>query len=136
MSTKPDTDTEWSKDLSTLADGDYFSRVDEYDKWPTLIRLENGAVYEMGQGGNLRREYAAEDYEYLGPFTASDFEQLIQLRKAAQDAEKFLAWWCESTDANPPRGVRGAVATLTALREALGHTGALVRKENSREHDT
>lgn len=72
--------TGWKKPLPS-ADGDYFSRVDEYDKWPTLIRIETGAVYEMGQGGNLVREYAAEDYEYLGPFTAADFEQLVRLRE-------------------------------------------------------
>ena len=53
----------------------------------------------------------------------SDFEQLIRLRSTAQEAERFLAWWCESTDANPPGGVRGATRILAALREALTPKG-------------
>lgn len=65
----------WKKGFPDL-DGDYYCRVDEYDKQPTLIRIESrsstvrASVYEFGCGDDLRREYEAEEeYEYLGPLT-------------------------------------------------------------------
>lgn len=41
------TESGWTKPLPT-ADGDYFSRVDEYDKWPTLIRIEDNKTRYIG----------------------------------------------------------------------------------------
>lgn len=118
MTTKPDTDTGWSKGLPDV-EGDYFSRVDEYDKQPTLIRIQDGVLYEIGQGGNLRREYAAEvDYEYLGPFTSSDFEQLLRLRAEVSFALVNAHQWVLSDWQN---WLANHLIPLT--REALTHTG-------------
>lgn len=79
----------WSKGFPAL-DGDYLCRVDKFDKSPTPIRIEShrsdtfASVYEFGCADDLRREYESEtDYEYLGPFTASDTEELLALREAA-----------------------------------------------------
>lgn len=115
------TDKGWSKEFPTT-DGDYLCRINEHDLSPVSFRLENGAIYEYGCGKNLRSDYYhhANGYEFLGPFTWKDFEQLAALRKAAADAEKFLAWFVESGTSNLPKGVKGSTVVLAALRKALG----------------
>lgn len=83
---------EWNKEFPKV-DGDYYSRIDEYDKQPTPIRIENGAVYEFGAQGSLRREYEAEDYEYFGPITPAQAEQFEALRtqlNTAADLEMLM----------------------------------------------
>lgn len=111
MSTKPDSDTGWT---ASPAQGFYWWRLDANDP-PDPVLVENG----LAEGKSI----SVYGGEFLGPISPDDFEQLIQLRNAAQDAERFLAWWCEATVPNPPKGVRGAKKTLAALREALAHKG-------------
>ena len=115
MSTKPDSDTGWIKEFPTT-DGDYFCRINEHDLSPVSFRFENGAIYEYGCGKNLRSDYHhhAAGYEFLGPFTWRDLEQLIRLRLAASDALTYLEDTGESCRTSD---------LIAALREALAHTG-------------
>lgn len=90
---KPDRETEqgqearmWGKGLP-IVDGDYYSRLDEFDKSPTPIRIERGKVYEFGCQVDVRREHEAEEWEYFGPVSA---EQLTSLRAAALAALEWI----------------------------------------------
>lgn len=119
--TNPDAVTlEWKKGFPTL-DGDYYSRVDEYDKQPTAIRIESrtsqtaAAVYEFGCEKDLRREYESEDYEYLGPITPELIPALCATVRALSAITKSL-----TTENDLGR------KQLTALREQLA--------ENARRH--
>lgn len=75
-------ETGWSKEFPQV-DGDYLCRINEHDLSPVSFRMENGAIYEYGCGKNLRSDYHrnAKDYEFLGPFAPSDFEELVRLRE-------------------------------------------------------
>lgn len=96
-----ESETRWTKEKPTV-EGVYWSRIDEFDKQPTPVRFEryaNGvAVFEFGCAESFQREHETEDYEYLGPFTAADAEQLSELRKVAQRA---LTWIDELLFARP-----------------------------------
>ncbi|HEX7330337.1 MAG TPA: hypothetical protein VF290_02490 [Pyrinomonadaceae bacterium] len=70
----------------------------------------NGVSYEQSE---------LSSHLFLGPLHPPDFEQHVRLRGLVQDAERFLAWWCESTNPNPPHGVKGAKSLLKALRAAF-----------------
>lgn len=80
----------WKKGFPTL-DGDYYSRVDEYDKQPTAIRIESrtshtpAAVYEFGCEKDLRKEYESEEYEYLGPISPELLKTLADKVQHLQD---------------------------------------------------
>jgi hypothetical protein len=82
MTTEKATAT-WIKALPT-ADGDYYSRIDEYDKSPTPIRIEAGKLFEFGCEKDLSAEYQAEVYEYLGPITPDLFAEVARLREALE----------------------------------------------------
>lgn len=88
MSTKPDTDTGWSKD-DPKVDGVYWWRADANDSDPDIHSVVNGRFYEVG----MSQCTVVENFggEWLGPFTASDFEQLIRLRKLGIEARDVLA---------------------------------------------
>lgn len=125
MSTE--SETGWGKGFPSL-DGDYYSRIDEFDKQPTSIRIESrtsgapATVYEFGCDKDLRREYEAEDYEYLGPFSTADFEQLVGLREIV---DKALSTAVEAFEAIPQSRDTQAVRMrlyrqIETLRHALG----------------
>lgn len=71
-------------------DGVYFSRLDEYDKEPTPIRVEGAALYEFGCEENLRRVHEQEEWEYLGPVSPSDTEELFRLRAEVAAQKRLL----------------------------------------------
>lgn len=122
--TKPDTDTGWSKEFPTV-DGDYLCRINEHDLSPVSFRFENGAIYEYGCGKNLRSDYHhyGAKYEFLGPLTWRDFEQLIRLRSVALNALIWMEWWRDPTTTAYPDGLPPMSEIIAALREALAHTG-------------
>lgn len=113
------TDKGWDKEFPTT-DGDYLCRINEHDLSPVSFRLENGAIYEYGCGKNLRSDYYhhANGYEFLGPFTWKDFEQLAALRKAASESIKAAEF--ALTTPGFIRGRDEMAKAVAALREALG----------------
>lgn len=121
--TKPDTDTGWAKGWPE--NGNYWRRSDPSDA-PQLVRIQ-GAAYRLLEKGTygLRGEHInsgmaaqirdPESYEYLGPISPDDFEQLLRLReKATALLEHIFSQSASHED---------VVSAATALREALGHTG-------------
>jgi len=78
---------EWADEFPAT-DGDYYSRIDEYDKSPTPIRIEAGKVFEFGCEKDLNAEYQAENYQYLGPITPDLFAEVGRLREALEFAVK------------------------------------------------
>lgn len=131
MSTTKPTETGWSKEFPT-ADGDYLCRINEHDLSPVSFRLENGAIYEYGRGKNLRSDYHhnARGYEFLGPFSASDFEQLLRLRKQVETLANALKETAFSyhVEAEHKEGFAACRNTYCAtacqmFNERLAHTG-------------
>ena len=70
----------------------------------------NGVSYEQSE---------MRSHLFLGPLRPEDFEQLAALRKAAKQAQDWLAWWVESDGADIPDGVPPTPDIVAALREAL-----------------
>lgn len=86
--TKPDTDTGWSKEFPT-ADGYYWMRFAPDDRCPMPVRYDNGYMHEIGVADDMRWVRDTEKAEFL-PASPSDFEQLIRLRKAAGVSQKLI----------------------------------------------
>lgn len=87
MSTKPDTETGWSKEFPTI-DGHYWVRFIGYGS-PTEAELRTVVGHEC------RTEFSVftgspgspcNEWEFLGPIFPSNFEQLLRLRKIAEGA--------------------------------------------------
>lgn len=122
-----ETETGWTKEFPKV-DGDYFCRANEHDLVPIPFRLENGAVYEFGVGGNLRKHYDNDDgYEYLGPFAASDAEELMKLRKVATEARKWFRWY-KTSHRSPVDAPISSLTVLTMLEAALNPSQSKERK--------
>lgn len=102
------TESGWTKEFPRV-DGDYFTRDDEGDSWVIPVRISEGQVFEFGLQGDCRHLY--DNSEYLGPFTASDAEQLIELRKIAERALTYI-------ETDPVRDERGT-AIMQRLRAVL-----------------
>jgi hypothetical protein len=81
MSYEATASMEWTDEFPVI-DGDYYSRIDEYDNSPTPIRIEAGKVFEFGCEKDLNAEYQAENYQYLGPITPDLFAEAARLREA------------------------------------------------------
>lgn len=106
---------------SAVAWSDEFPEVEETFYW--VRHKQNHADLNVGllrdrtlllaEGGSMSKS-TRKDFEFL-PASPSDFEQLIRLRKAAGD---LLA----AMDQLPMR-FGSTEQSVTALREALGHTG-------------
>ena len=95
MSTKPDSETEWSKEFPLEREGHWW------------MRYNDGSVdtFHLNEYNSARPENFLDVAEWLGPISPSDFEQLIRLRKAAfttierLDAErKRLCGYCEGEE--------------------------------------
>lgn len=84
---------EWSRDFPQVQ-GVYFTRIDEDDKQPTPIRIEqvpNGlAVFEFGCAESFLREHETESYQYLGPITAEDSESRAALLAELADLKDLI----------------------------------------------
>lgn len=118
MSTKSDTDTGWKREWPTVNDY-YFRRINERDI-PSLVRIV-GDTCRFSDGSSEGRY---DCYEFLGPVTASAFEQLIRLRAAGQDAIETIQKLVNVLDLKTQRGMAiDADRVASALNEALVHTG-------------
>lgn len=109
--TKPDGETGWSKEWPTVDDY-YFRRINQWDI-PSLVRIV-GDTCRFTDGSSEGRH---ECYEFLGPVTASDFEQLIRLREIASRAVDVL------NVVNAHMKLDYAKQVADELREALAHKG-------------
>lgn len=113
--TKPDSETGWSKEWPKVT-GYYWRRINDHD-YPSLVRIV-GDTCRFSDGSSEGRY---ECYEFVGPLSPSDFEQLLRLRKVAALTLKVL------DDADYGLDVYSLAPNLRsaakALREALTHTG-------------
>lgn len=82
MTTKPDTETSWTTERPQV-DGDYFYR---WNGQECVFTIALGKIW----GGMDEQHPPLKGAEWLGPFTTSDFEQLIRLRKAAKTALPYV----------------------------------------------
>lgn len=127
MSTKPDTETGWSKELPE-AQGWYWVRSGPrglpvaVEFFPTMMDRRRPMVRYPGKDGFMVAIAGDAKPEWLGPISPSDFEQLLRLRAAARSAMEWMSWWVESEGADPPDGP-STPEILAALREALTNTG-------------
>lgn len=141
--TKPDGETVWTTGWPET--GDYYRRANK-DAKPELVRIK-GDSYRLMTGTNgfrgevrlmrlAAKAQEPETYEYLGPISPSDFEQLVRLRESLELAEQRLAdnerWWSQEEIAiQVPESYRQAFKaraqvtrnTLDQVREALAHKG-------------
>lgn len=125
MSTKPDSATGWSNKF-TSAIGYYFVRERGEDPADASIIEYQGSerAYISGADDNFYKEWSSGRFEFLGPFTASDFEQLIRLRKVGRDALATIQKLINVLDLKTQRGMAiDADNVASALREALANTG-------------
>ena len=114
--TKPDSETGWSKDVPTT-NGWYWLKDDKTG--PVLTEALNGCFYVHNS-----RYMPEPNDEWLGPFTASDFEQLIRLRQAGRDAVATIQKLVNVLDLRTQRGMAiDADRVASALNEALVDTG-------------
>lgn len=81
--TKPDTETGWTKEFPAI-DGYYWMRFAPDDRCPMPVRYDNGYMHEIGVADDMRWVRDTEKAEFL-PASPSDFEQLIRLRKEVVD---------------------------------------------------
>ena len=105
------TENGWTKSLPDN-DGVYWYRFDAKSQ-PDVVEVRNGDIYYIADGVGLSVANH-EGGEFLGPFTASDFEQPAALRKAAGDALE----WIEASLDYDDLAMDGS-RVMAALREAL-----------------
>ena len=150
MSTKPDSDTGWSKEFPQV-EGFYFARRTQTNvPGLTVIQVwqyeDEWFAYRFANQDDIEaKDFVRSLYEYLGPLSPSDFEQLIRLQKVAAKAQAFLGAIntdiqteprprCEILEISESAGDGGSynhalldtvelMETVSALREALTHTG-------------
>lgn len=111
MSTKPDTDTGWSKEAGDLVSRTAVNKI-LYDGYRDHLHHCTNSVNAAQFVHGLQKAVTA--------LPSSDFEQLIRLRKAANDALIFMRRWFGE---HAPRQLPGDQELITALREALAPTG-------------
>ena len=126
MTTKPDSDSRWGKEFPQV-EGFYFARRTQTNApGLTIIQVwqyeDEWYAYRFANQNDIEAEdFIRSLYEYLGPLSPSDFEQLIRLRKVAALTLKML------DDADYGLDVYSLAPNLRsaakALREALTHTG-------------
>lgn len=117
-----DTETGWSKGLPARS-GWYFMRNEGEG-----VFAEGMIVWVGHNRSGVRHEgefmYAAHPWlkrrEFLGPILHSDFEQLLRLRKIAEDALQFRI---EMNGACGHDEYMTKLCTQCEIREALAHTG-------------
>lgn len=91
----------WSREWPSIT-GYYWRRINEQD-YPSLVRIV-GDECRFTDGSHEGRY---ECYQFLGPLSPADTDQLVRLREAARDVVQMYG------DAPMPREV-------AALRHALG----------------
>lgn len=88
------TETGWSKEFPTVI-GFYFVRTEQYRELPA--EFDGRAVSALHGARFFPDDLPHHHPEFLGPFTASDAEQLMELRKALECAVTRLEdnerWW-------------------------------------------
>lgn len=118
-----DTETGWTDEFPTVM-GFYFVRTEQYRELPAEF---DGRVISGLHGARFFPDDIAHHHpEFLGPFSASDVQQLTRLRQAAEKAMNWIqaqTWPCQHGD-QPMRCSRCATrqkATdlVDALRAAL-----------------
>lgn len=117
-------DTAWTKGVPTRY-GWYFTRIEgkEFISDEIVVWVEHGGVRHEGRFFPADHKWL-KCREYLGPISPSDFEQLMQLRKAAGDADEALHLiqgfdFQLDGSAHGQEIRRRAIEAINALREAL-----------------
>ena len=126
--TKPDTNTGWGKEWpanTDIKDAYYFARRDS-SKDVAVVAFAAGMMWLNGVC--YQSSEVAHDLRFLGPLRPEDFEQLLRLRKAANDADEALQLiqgfdFQLDSSAHGKEIRRRAIEAIAALREALANTG-------------
>ena len=120
--TKPDPETGWTTERPQV-DGDYFYR---WRGQRTIYSIALGKIW--GALSGTEQHPPLEGAEWLGPFTPSDFEQLIRLRSqpsvsdAIKEVERLYdEWW----DIDRRRWLNVVLERLRALNTQTGEREAL-----------
>lgn len=107
------TDTGWTKEFPKTH-GDYWLRFTDPPSEACMVEVNSRGVFEAGVTGDIRNRVVIDECEWLGPLSASDAEQLSELRRVATETMKTLEHYKER-HLVPPY-FSGALANL---RDAL-----------------
>jgi hypothetical protein len=118
MSTTAASGTGWSREWPHRADaGDEYYFVRRVDRLDVVVM-----GFSMGKAWLNGVEYDRSEMRshlFLGPLKPEDFEQLVRLQAAANDALRFMQWNADPTAEKYPNDLPQGYDVIAALRHAL-----------------